>query len=123
MVYQFDKQQLPNLQDLEELLQKKYLPSCPNFQPATVGWLPPIAKPNTPLIHNCNGAWLICFAKEERLLPPGVVKEALEEKIHNIQETQARDIYRKEKLRLREDIIASLLPKAFTQKKNNLRLF
>lgn len=117
IVYRFNANKLPELNELSTLLQKKALPACPKFQPETIGWLPPFPKSDAPLIHNNHSALLMCYAKEERILPPAVIRETLHEKIQEIQTSQARDVYRKEKSRLREDIVATLLPKAFTQKK------
>ena len=58
---------------------------------------------------------MICAKKQEKILPGGVIKEALEEKVQAISDAESRPVGRKERDALKDEIIFSLLPKAFTR--------
>src|SRR5690606_523738 len=58
---------------------------------------------------------MICAKKQEKILPAAVVNEQLEEKAIAISEAEARSVGRKERQTLKDEIIFSLLPKAFTK--------
>ncbi len=49
------------------------------------------------------------------MIPASVVKETMQEKVLEEQQRLGRKIYRTEKLRLKDDILASLLPKALVR--------
>ncbi|MFV0276942.1 MAG: recombination-associated protein RdgC, partial [Parahaliea sp.] len=53
--------------------------------------------------------------REEKILPSSVVKEMLEEKIEAIENEQARKVYRKERLSLKDEIVQDCLPRAFSR--------
>jgi recombination associated protein RdgC len=58
---------------------------------------------------------MICAKKQEKILPSSVVNEHLEEKALAISEAESRSVSRKEKQSLKDEIIFSLLPKAFSR--------
>ena len=57
----------------------------------------------------------ISLKREERVLPGAVIKTALDEKIAKIEAEEARQVGRKERQELKEQIIDELLPRAFTR--------
>lgn len=57
----------------------------------------------------------ISLKREERVLPGAVIKTALDEKIAKIEAEEARQVGRKEKQELKEQIIDELLPRSFTR--------
>jgi recombination associated protein RdgC len=58
---------------------------------------------------------LVKLKREEKLLPSTVVRELLDEKVAEIETAQARKVYRKERLNLKDEIIQDCLPRAFTR--------
>lgn len=58
---------------------------------------------------------MFCARKDEKLLPASVVNDALAEKVTEIEQQQARKISRKEKAQFKDDVIAALLPRAFSR--------
>jgi recombination associated protein RdgC len=69
-----------------------------------------------PLLTHVVGDYImLCAQTQDRLLPASVVREATEEKVAELEERQARKIYRKEKKQIQEDMFAQLLPRAFTR--------
>lgn len=56
---------------------------------------------------------MICARREERVLPAAVVRELLEDKVAEIEESEGRKIRRKEQDELKDELILDLLPRAF----------
>ncbi len=104
---------LPNLiQKLEQLTFKSCLPSTS----LSIGWVPAIDENDAPLAVTINGCIMICMQFEEKILPATVVKQELEDKIKEMTaQDPGRKVYRKEKLSLKDEVIMTLLPSAFSK--------
>ncbi len=100
---------------LENQLASRAFRSCGSMVDKSLGWVAPLGRDFEQLVHRVNGCFIICLRKEQKVIPASAVKEALEEKINEQQEKLGRKIYRTEKLRLKDDILASLLPKALVK--------
>lgn len=88
---------------------------CGNLDPMRYGFEPPLGRHGSEYVHTANGYIMICAKKQEKILPSGVIKEQLEDKVLAISEAEARPVGRKERDSLKDEIIFSLLPKAFTK--------
>lgn len=97
-----------------KLAEFKFNP-CGSLDPLRYGFEFPLGRHGSEFVHVTNGYIMICAKKQEKILPGGVIKEALEEKIQAISEAEARSVSRKERDSLKDEIIFSLLPKAFTR--------
>lgn len=53
--------------------------------------------------------------KEEKVLPAGVIRDLLDERVAEIQEQEQRNVGKKEKQELKEQLTDDLLPRAFTR--------
>lgn len=62
-----------------------------------------------------GGYILLCAQYQDRLLPASVVRDATAQKVAELEQRQARKVYRKEKRQIQEDMEAQLLPQAFTR--------
>ena len=91
----------------EQLAQRGFEP-CAKSQALSLGWTPPLGVENGELVHAAAGRLLVKLKREEKLLPSTVVRELLEEKISEIEQGQARKVYRKERLNLKDEIIQDL---------------
>ena len=98
----------------ENLEALAFIPCLPSF-PSSSGWVSPFDEENAPLVHAVNGYIMMCLQVEEKILPGTVVGQALKEKIKKIQVEQDRRVRQKEKLSLKDEIICTLLPRAFTK--------
>jgi recombination associated protein RdgC len=98
----------------EQLAQRGFEP-CAKSQALSLGWTPPLGVEDGELVHAAAGRLLVKLKREEKLLPSTVVRELLEEKISEIEQGQARKVYRKERLNLKDEIIQDCLPRAFTR--------
>jgi len=98
----------------EALLERVFKP-CGGLDTHSIGWTTPLGKHSELLVHAANGRMMICQRREDRILPAAVVREALADKVEQIEEQEARPVGRKEKTRLKDDIVVDLLPRAFTR--------
>lgn len=100
---------------LEDQLSTQIFQPCGKSEAARAGWVSPLGRDGELLSHRLGDCVMVCLRKEERLLPSAVVNEAVQEKIDEIEDAQDRKVYRKEKLQLKDDVIATLMPRAFTR--------
>ena len=87
---------------------------CASHQQSSVGWTQPIDSEDKSLVYSANGFMMLCFKKEERVLPTAVVNELVQEKIAQTQEKLGRRLSKKERSALKDELIFEALPKAFT---------
>ncbi len=106
---------LEGLDNLEDYLQDKRFTGCGSQDLVASGWTSPLGRHGKMLSHTTNGFHMLCMQRQERVLPSAVINEAVEEKIADIEEAQARKVYRKERLELKDDVIFEMLPRAFTK--------
>ena len=99
------------IEKLEELIFQDCLPSMPYG----AGWVSPVDEEGAPLIQTMNGYVMICLQIEEKILPPIVIRQELAKKIKQIEASENRKISPKEKYVLKDEITATLLPRAFSK--------
>jgi len=100
---------------LETELEKFKFKACGSQDISKLGWIPPMGKLGSMYTHTTGKQILLCLKKEEKLLPTGVIKDQLNERIEEIEDKQGRSLKKKEKEALKEDIIMQLLPRAFSK--------
>jgi recombination associated protein RdgC len=88
---------------------------CGTHEMSSRGWVPPLGRKATDLVHEVNGRLLLCLQTEEKLLPSSVVNDVMAGKVAEIEDRESRSVRRKEREGLRESIVFELLPKAFTR--------
>lgn len=117
LVYRLTQNINFDLEALEAGLAAKPARACANQELATYGFVAPVGKGvDAPLVHSTNGFLLIAARKEERILPGSVVRDALQEKVEEIEAEQMRKVYKKERDQLKDDIVQAFLPRAFIRK-------
>ena len=111
-------QDLPfDAQVLETALATKLARACSSQELATYGFVAPFGKgEDAPLVHVSQDFLLIAARKEERILPSSVVRDALKEKVEEIEAEQMRKVYKKERDQLKDEIVMSFLPRAFIRR-------
>lgn len=115
-LFQFTRPFKMDQQTLCEALSPLSFTPCLPSLPSSIGWVSPIEQTNGPLVYGSKRFWMICLQFEEKLLPASVIRQAMEEKIAEIQEKESRAVRGKEKQSLKDEITQTLLPKAFTKK-------
>ncbi|WP_439126073.1 MAG: recombination-associated protein RdgC (plasmid) [Pseudomonas rhizophila] len=117
LVYRLTQDLPLTLENLEQALRTKVakLPESQVLQ--TVGFLAPNSKnPDAPLAHVVEGVFLVALRMYERILPPAVVTDAVAEKVEEIELSQLRKVYKKEKDQIKDEITQAFLPRAFIKK-------
>ncbi len=94
-------------------LSKFVFTPCGSQDMAKAGWTP-ILGDN--LTHEYQGFLLMQHKREEKILPSQVLKEELQKKILKLEEEQDRKLKKTEKDSLKDEVLHSLLPRAFTRK-------
>ena len=82
---------------------------------AKTGWVSPMGNRSEALTHVINGQIVICARTEQKILPSPVVKQALEAKIEKLEAEQSRKLKKTEKDSLKDEVLHSLLPRAFSR--------
>ncbi len=100
---------------LQRQLAEHAFQPCSGLDSHRLGWDAPLGRKGKLLHHITQGRVMLCMRREDRLLPAPVVREALEEKVEQIEVNEGRPVGRKEKTRLRDEIVVDLLPRAFTR--------
>jgi recombination associated protein RdgC len=107
-------------EDLEKQLVEYVFQPCSSFDKSSLGWVSPLGRERDMLTHTVGAYTMICAQEQARLLPASVVRDITEERVAELEERQARTVYRKERRQIQEDVFASLLPQAFVK---NQRLY
>ncbi len=102
-------------EELAEKLAAHSFKPCGKMDLSSYGWVPPMGRYGTELIHAANGHIMICARKEEKILPASVIRDIVNEKALEIEESQGRPVRRKERDAIKEEVTHDLLPKAFTK--------
>ncbi len=101
--------------ELEKHLLENTFTPCGSTELSHFGWVDALGKHGSSLSHVANNNILLCARKEEKILPAGVIKAQLDEKIALLEAENSRSATKKEKEQLKEDIIFELLPRAFSR--------
>ena len=88
---------------------------CAGLDTHSLGWVPPAGREASELVHVANGRIMLCLRREDRILPATVVREHVEEKAEAIAAAESRPVGRKEKQRIKDEVLTDLLPRAFTR--------
>jgi len=103
---------IPKLVDqLEPLL---FTPCLPSFS-ASHGWVSPLVDDEAPLVQAINGCMMLCLQFEEKILPATVVRQEVAEKVKELEAQRGRKIAQKEKHSIKDEVIHTLLPRAFSK--------
>lgn len=113
-IYPLNKDKLPDLEMLANKLQEAAFKPCMGLDWDSIGFSSPVSF-SPEMVFPAQNTWRIALKKEEKVLPAAVVRDILDEKINEIREIEGRNVGRKEKIELKENITDDLLPRAFTK--------
>lgn len=97
----------------QQLLPFQFTP-CGSQDTARTGWVPATAFSQT-LKHDANGQYLLTVQRQEKILPGPVIKQELNARIAKLESEQGRKLKKTEKDSLKDEVLHSLLPRAFTK--------
>lgn len=104
-------------EELENALADNLLRPCQSTEMLTTGWSSPYGRKADQMSHANDGFLIFTLGVEEKLLPSGVIKEALEAKVDALTEERGHSVGRKERQELKDEIVFSLLPRAFSRRR------
>ena len=112
--YPLNLEKLPELETLAAKLGEAEFAPCMGLDWFSEGFAAPVSfSPET--VFPADYTWRVALKKEEKVLPAGVIRDILDERVAEIQENEGRNVGRKEKQELKEQITDDLLPRAFTR--------
>ncbi len=118
IIYRFTKAIPWPEEELAAALAEHSFSPCQANDTYRLGWVAPAPLISRDELVYQNGRYLLLtLKKEEKILPASVIKEEIEERAQEIEEREQRKLRKKEKQELKEQVVAVLLPKAFTRSK------
>ncbi len=103
------------LSSLLPKMQSLLFKACPPSFISSHGWIAPTKEQDAALVYSLDNYLLFNVQFEEKVLPAGVIRKELDNKVSELENKEDRKIYSKEKKNLRDEITMTLLPRAFTQ--------
>lgn len=101
-----------------EFLQRRQFVGCGQLDMQHTGFVPP--RDEAELCEPIAGRYLICHQHEEKILPASVVNEHVEIKRDEFERLNRYKPGRRQLKEMKEDVIAELLPQAFSKKRRTL---
>ncbi|EWH08886.1 recombination associated protein [Catenovulum agarivorans DS-2] len=115
LLYRFTSPFEFSAEQLEEKLKEFEFTPCLKSEMSSIGWTKALHPKAHTLVHSAGAYHLLSLKKQEKVLPASVVKELLEEKLEQIEQAEGRKVKGKEKQNLKEELIHTLLPQAFSK--------
>jgi recombination associated protein RdgC len=114
-LYRFTKPFELTPETLGQQLEEHSFVPCGSQDTTRSGWVPPLGRHGSEFVHAASGHLMICCKRQDKLLPATVVNEVLEEKALEFEEREARKLPAKQRRSLKDEVVFSLLPKAFVR--------
>lgn len=116
-VFAFTDTMLPDADTVASALSARPARPCLGHEPSTRGWAPVFSAIDERPVFESNRCLVMAWETEERLLPSSVVNETLDEKVAEIEAREGRRLRRQERMELKDEVVDSLLPRAFTRRR------
>lgn len=115
LVYRLNKNIEFDATELQLLMEKFSFSPVGSQDMAKSGWAPALVDGTDNLVHEVNRQLLLKIRKEEKILPGAVLRKAVAEKIEKLETEQSRKLKKTEKDSIKDEVLHSLLPRAFTK--------
>lgn len=112
IIYQLTKK--IDFENIEKQLKECEFTPCGSADVSHFGWSAPLVTSEN-LSHQADGKILLIAKREEKILPTEVVNRELNKRITALEEKEQRKLKKVERLSLKDDVIATLLPQAFSR--------
>ena len=112
IIYQLTKQ--IDFENIEKQLKECEFTPCGSADVSHFGWSAPLVTREN-LAHQADGKILLVAKREEKILPIEVVNSELNKRITALEEKEQRKLKKVELASLKDDVIATLLPQAFSR--------
>ena len=110
----------PAFDRLEAELQRLAFRPCEATQERSAGWVPPRGTDHGAMVESVAGQWILKLAVERKAVPGAAVRTELEARCKAIEAERGRKPGRKEKADLKDEIVLSFLPRAFSKRTSHV---
>lgn len=110
----------PPMELFEAQLQRLAFQPCAPTQERSAGWVPPRGEEHGAMVESVAGQWLLKLAVERKSVPAGAVRAELEARCKAIEAERGRKPGRKEKSEIKDEIVLTFLPRAFSKKSSHM---
>jgi len=114
-LYKLESEFAFDAENLEQRLSREAFAPCGSLDMESSGWVPPLGDNALQLVHSANGYLMICLKEESKIMPAVVIKEAMTDRVTQIEEAEMRKVRKREKDQLKDEIIIDMLPRAFSK--------
>jgi recombination associated protein RdgC len=108
-IFTFIKPFTLNATELNEFISTLKFAPLMSTEFSHFGFVSPI-KGGLNLVHEANGNLLVCARKEKKAIPPKALKRLVEDRVEELNLTQAFSVNKKQRAEIKEDIEIELLP-------------
>lgn len=115
MIYRLNREVAFSADELNKQLERFAFVPCGSQDMAKCGWVTPMGKHSDQLVHDAGGQMLLKIMREEKILPSSVLKDELRERVEKLETEQQRKLKKTEKDSLKDEVLHSLLPRAFSR--------
>ena len=115
MIYRLSRDISIDTAELEQQLQALRFTPCGSQDMAKTGWVPPLGATSDQLHHSVNNQIMLVIRREEKMLPKPVINDELGKRVSRLEQDQGRRLKKTEKDSLRDEVLHSLLPRAFSK--------
>lgn len=118
-VYRLSRDYKFDTTSLQHQLKAMEFTPCGSQDMAKVGWVAPLGEGAEMLFHAAGKHILLTRCREEKILPREVIQKELSAKVLRLESDQGRKLKKTEKDSLRDEILHTLLPRAFSRQSHN----
>ncbi len=104
-----------SFEEIEDKLRDHTLKPVGPLELSSRGFISPIGRGEQALSHRVAEALLLTLGSEDKLLPGSVVTAKVAEKLDHIRESEGRNPGGRERKRIKDEVLADLLPRAFAR--------
>jgi recombination associated protein RdgC len=113
--YRFEDQFKLTAAQLHDKLETRKARPCGQMEMGCQGWSQPLGRAGHTLVHETDGALMICLRREDKLLPASLVREQVAERAFQIEQEAGRSVGRREKADIKDQVLQELLPRALVR--------
>lgn len=106
----------PAYELLEAELQRLAFVPCGPTQELSIGWQPPRGQDHGAMVEVVDSQWILRLAIERKAVPGGAVRAELDARCKAIEQETGRKPGRKEKNEIKQEIVQTFLPRAFSKR-------
>lgn len=103
------------IEELEKHFRAEAFKPIGSQQSETFGWVEPARDLDSALIHHHGDIYLFCMRKEVKQIPASAVKEAVGQRVKQIEQAEGRKVFGKEKTAIKDDVLSLMRPIALTK--------